>query len=135
MSDVDAIGSNFSIGEPKKIASIRDDHLLRGDAADTKRGVPSVKPDESKVVAIQEIRESAKVAEEIVNSKLPQDLAFSVEDSSGRVVVAVTEVGSDKVIRQFPPEEFLTVASVLAELGRDGISEEMLKGILYDSVS
>jgi uncharacterized FlaG/YvyC family protein len=50
-------------------------------------------------------------------------------------VVSVTEVGSDKVIRQFPPEEFLTVASVLAELGRDGISEEMLKGILYDSIS
>ena len=135
MSDVDAIGSNFSIGEPRKIAGIRDEHVLRGDAADSKMGALSAKLDESKGVAIEEIRESAKVAEEIVNAKLPQNLAFTVEDSSGRVVVAVTEVGSDKVIRQFPPEEFLTVASVLAELGRDGISEEMLKGILYDSVS
>jgi hypothetical protein len=68
MSDVDAIGTSFSIGEPKKISGIRDGQVLRGDAADSKMGALSAKLGESQGFLIEEVRESAKVAEEIVNA-------------------------------------------------------------------
>ena len=39
-------------------------------------------------------------------------LSFSVEEDLNRMVVAVRAVGSDEIVRQFPPEEFLTVAEI-----------------------
>jgi len=44
-------------------------------------------------------------------------------------------VGSDEVIRQFPPEEFLTVAKFIAQQNPAEMSDEALKGILFDQYS
>ena len=41
------------------------------------------------------------------------DLSFSVENELNKMVVVVRAVGSDEIIRQFPPEEFITVAKFM----------------------
>ena len=56
------------------------------------------------------------------------DLSFSVENELNKMVVVVRAVGSDEIIRQFPPEEFITVAKFIAQQNPDDISDEMLKG-------
>ncbi|TWE09701.1 flagellar protein FlaG [Pseudomonas sp. AG1028] len=46
---------------------------------------------------------------------IQRDLNFSVDDSSGRVVVKVTDRASGDVIRQLPSEEALRLAESLEE--------------------
>ena len=41
-------------------------------------------------------------------------------------------MGSDEIIRQFPPEEFLTVAKFIASKDLSEIVEDFLKGVLFD---
>ena len=79
---------------------------------------------------------SAKEVEKVVNS-ISQDisLSFRVEEELSRMVVAVRAVGSDEIIRQFPPEEFITVAKHIAAQNPDMIDEDYLKGILFDQYS
>ena len=60
------------------------------------------------------------------------NLAFSIVEELSRTVVAVRAVGSEEIIRQFPPEEFLTVAKFIASQNPNELSEDGLKGILFD---
>lgn len=69
----------------------------------------------------------------IVKEVSDTDLSFSVERELNKLVVVVRAVGSDEVIRQFPPEEFITVAKYIAQQNPDQMSDEMLKGILFDN--
>ena len=62
-------------------------------------------------------------------------LSFSVEKDLKRMVVSVRAVGSDEIIRQFPPEEFITVAKHIAAQNPDMMDEDYLKGILFDQYS
>ena len=59
-------------------------------------------------------------------------LSFRIEEDLSRMVVAVRAVGSDEIIRQFPPEEFITVAKHIAAQNPDVMDEGYLKGILFD---
>ena len=92
-------------------------------------------------VALQESMSSPelkKVASEmqlVVNEVADTAVTFSVEEDLSRMVVAVRAVGSDTVIRQFPPEEFLTVAKFIAAQENTNLSEDFLKGILFDTFS
>ncbi|KRW65113.1 flagellar biosynthesis protein FlaG [Pseudomonas sp. TTU2014-105ASC] len=47
---------------------------------------------------------------------LQRDLSFSVDDSSGEVVVRVVDGESGKVLRQIPSEELLRLAERLDEM-------------------
>lgn len=71
----------------------------------------------------------------IVNAVSDKALQFSIEEDLNRTVVAVKAVGSDEIIRQFPPEEFITVAKFLAAQEIDALNEDFLKGILFDQHS
>ena len=71
----------------------------------------------------------------IVNAVSDKALQFSIEEDLNRTVVAVKAVGSDEIIRQFPPEEFITVAKFLAAQEVDALDEDFLKGILFDQYS
>ena len=81
----------------------------------------------------EELESSAEVVEAVVTS-VTQDtsLSFRVEEDLSRMVVAVRAVGSDEIIRQFPPEEFITVAKHIAAQNPDLMDEDYLKGILFD---
>ena len=63
-------------------------------------------------------QENAKEAKDLpemveqLNTKLQETqrgLRFSVDDSSGRIIVKVIDVDTDEVIRQIPSEEMLTI--------------------------
>ena len=82
-----------------------------------------------------ELQKAASSVQNIVSEVSDTNLSFSVEDELSRMVVAVRAVGSDEIIRQFPPEEFLTVAKFIAAQNPDSIDEDFLKGILFDQYS
>lgn len=86
-------------------------------------------------VASQELVSATVAVQDIVKAVSETNLSFSVEQDLNRMVVAVRSVGSDKIIRQFPPEEFLTVAKFLASQDLDMVDEDFLKGVLFDQYS
>jgi len=65
-------------------------------------------------------------------SLIESRLSFSIEESAGKTVVQVIEVGSDKLIRQFPPEELINLAKFLEQQDPMAFSEDYLKGLLFD---
>lgn len=81
------------------------------------------------------LQRSVSDVQKIVSSVTDNSLSFSVEESLNRMVVEVRVVGSDEIIRQFPPEEFLTVAKFIAAQDVADIDEDYLKGILFDQYS
>lgn len=60
--------------------------------------------------------EDAVVAIQSFVQNIRRDLNFSLDDSSGRVVVKVTDGASGEVIRQLPSEEALRLAESLEEV-------------------
>jgi len=72
--------------------------------------------------------ELEKAASQVNNfvKQLDRDLEFSVDDSSGRVIITVREPETGKIIRQIPPEELL----VIANLVRENYSSTIPSGIL-----
>ena len=97
---------------------------------DLKKQVSTVRSDE---VSTEGLEKSAETVEKVVNA-VTQDtsLSFRVEEDLSRMVVAVRAVGSDEIIRQFPPEEFITVAKFIASQDPGMVDEDFLKGVLFD---
>ena len=62
----------------------------------------------------ERIQEAVSSIQEFVQS-VRRDINFSLDDSSGRVVVKVTDTKSGDVIRQIPSEEALKLAESLSE--------------------
>jgi len=84
-------------------------------------------------VASETLEKAASEVEKVVNSVTNDtSLSFRIEEDLSRMVVAVRAVGSDEIIRQFPPEEFITVAKHIAAQNPDLMDEDYLKGILFD---
>ena len=84
-------------------------------------------------VAPETLEKAAAEVEKVVNSVTSDtSLSFRIEEDLSRMVVAVRAVGSDEIIRQFPPEEFITVAKFIAAQNPEMIDEDYLKGILFD---
>ena len=87
------------------------------------------------IVDSESLREAGSQLEGVVRAVSGTDLSFSVEEELSRMVVTVKAVGSDEIIRQFPPEEFLTVAKFIASKDLSEIDEDFLKGVLFDQYS
>lgn len=87
--------------------------------------------DGAKVLRAEILSATASVGE-IVNAVSDTALSFSFEEQLHRMVVAVRAVGSDEIIRQFPPEEFISVAKFIQAQDIGQVSEDFLKGILFD---
>ena len=84
-------------------------------------------------VASETLEKAALEVQKVVNSVASDtSLSFRIEEDLSRMVVAVRAVGSDEIIRQFPPEEFITVAKHIAAQNPDLMDEDYLKGILFD---
>ena len=83
-------------------------------------------------VSAEALKSAVQQVESIVNSVADTSLSFSIDEELSRMVVAVKAVGSDEIIRQFPPEEFITVAKFIASQEPSAMSEDFLKGILFD---
>ena len=61
------------------------------------------------------VEAAASSIQEFVQS-IRRNLNFDVDDSSGRVVVQVTDTESGEVIRQIPSEDALKLAESLSEM-------------------
>ena len=83
-------------------------------------------------VSAEALKSAVQQVESIVNSVADTSLSFSIDEELSRMVVAVKAVGSDENIRQFPPEEFITVAKFIASQEPTAMSDDFLKGILFD---
>jgi len=76
----------------------------------------------SSAAAVEDTGQMYEQVDEAVTSiqsfvqNIRRDLNFSVDDSSGRVVVKVTDGASGEVIRQLPSEEALRLAENLEEV-------------------
>ena len=84
------------------------------------------------VETVKEVSFAASLLEDIVETSGGTSLSFSVEQDVNRMVVAVRAVGSDEVLRQFPPEEFISVAKFIASQNPDVVDDDFLKGVLFD---
>lgn len=61
----------------------------------------------------ERVREAVSSIQEYVQT-VRRDINFSLDDSSGRMVVKVTDTSSGEVIRQIPSEEALKLAESLS---------------------
>ena len=124
VSSVDPVANNTAVNQLVQKADFQVE--ARSKAADDKAA-----PTDSSV-SMKELAVAATEVSTIVSEVAPTSLSFSIEEDLSRMVVAVRAVGSDEIIRQFPPEEFLTVAKFIAAQNPEEISEDFLKGILFD---
>lgn len=73
----------------------------------------------------QEIEKAASKVNNFV-SQIDRNLEFSVDESSGRVIITVREPETGKIVRQIPPEELLVIAKLVSE----NFSNSVPSGIL-----
>ncbi|MDW3094352.1 MAG: flagellar protein FlaG [Gammaproteobacteria bacterium] len=69
---------------------------------------------EIKQPTVVEVKVAAKQVNDFVK-QLDRNLEFSVDESSGRVIITVREPETGKIIRQIPPEELLVIAKLVSE--------------------
>lgn len=86
--------------------SPRSEAGLSSSSAENEAGKAEQKPDVGE--AVERIRTQMQT--------LQRDLNFSVDDSTGQVVVQVLDGDSGKVVRQIPSEDILRLAERLDEM-------------------
>ncbi len=69
---------------------------------------------ESKQTEVVEVKRAASQVNDFVK-QIDRNLEFSVDESSGRVIITVREPETGKIIRQIPPEELLVIAKLVSE--------------------
>jgi flagellar protein FlaG len=63
----------------------------------------------------EQVEQMVKEVKQVVE-QVAQNLRFSVDESTGRTVITVTDAATKEVIRQIPSEEMLAVARALGRL-------------------
>ena len=88
-------------------------------------------PADTKSVTSSELREAVGQVNNFVQS-VQRDLAFKVDEGSGRTIIKVIDSDSGKLIRQIPSEEVLALASYLKDISSEtGNSASVPQGILF----
>jgi len=88
-----------------------------------------------KVPDVKEMIEALADVQKYADKVSGRALQFSVDDVLQRSVITVLEVGTDKVVRQIPSEEFVAVAKFLRSQTADTEFNEAIKGLLFDDES
>jgi flagellar protein FlaG len=63
----------------------------------------------------EQVEQMVKEVKQVVE-QVAQNLRFSVDESTGRTVITVTDAATREVIRQIPSEEMLAVARAIDKL-------------------
>ena len=113
--DVNALNALSQAGAVVRLPSA--DGLQRLDKPWSAGGTQADKSQESQVQSPQDSRpvEAALSSIQDFVQNIQRNLNFALDDSSGRVVVKVTDAVSGEVIRQIPTEEVLKLAESLSE--------------------
>jgi flagellar protein FlaG len=53
---------------------------------------------------------------QMIDARAPNSLSFSIDDSTGKTVVMVTDAETGEMIRQIPSEEMLALARSLEKM-------------------
>jgi len=88
-----------------------------------------------KVPDVKEMIEALADVQKYADKVSGRALQFSVDDVLQRSVITVLEVGTDKVVRQIPSEEFVAVAKFLRSQTAGTEFNEAIKGLLFDDES
>ena len=93
--------------------SLRPDSGVEQSGASRERAGRKVEGNDKNVaITADQLTAAANDVEAKINPVVGKDLSFSVENELNRMVLVVRAVGSDEIVRQFPPDEFLTVAKL-----------------------
>jgi len=65
---------------------------------------------------IQALQQAVRDMSELINVTEPPQLAFSIDDTTEKLVVRVTDASTGELIRQLPSEEALAIARSLDKL-------------------
>lgn len=109
------INSSLSASLSKATAAVMQvSPVAAAKAAEIDSAVSKKEPEEA--TQSREPVEDAVIAIQSFVQSIRRDLNFTLDDSSGRVVVKVTDGASGEVIRQLPSEEALRLAESLEEV-------------------
>jgi len=114
-----SVGNNRSSNSTEKVAAQRQTFAVE---------VTEVEAQEVDVELSQEALEKVVHQLNAYIQNTQRDMDFSVDDSTGRVVVKVIDSESEQVIRQIPSEEMLAISRHLIE----SLETEQPKGFLIE---
>ena len=77
--------------------------------------VSQLQPDNAAPMDQQQLEDTLASLQDATQA-LQRDLSFSLDDSSGQVIVKVTDTASGKIVRQMPTEEALRMMQSLDEM-------------------
>lgn len=61
----------------------------------------------------QQLQRAVESMKQMIEAKAPNSLAFSIDDSTGKTIVRITDAQTGEMIRQIPSEEMLEIAQAL----------------------
>lgn len=61
----------------------------------------------------EDLRKAVETMRQLVESKAPNSLQFSIDDATGKTIVKITDAKTGEMIRQIPSEEMLDIARSL----------------------
>lgn len=64
----------------------------------------------------EQVRKAVETMKQLVEAKAPNSLSFSVDDSTGKTIVRITDAQTGEMIRQIPSEEMLEIARSLDKM-------------------
>lgn len=108
------LGPSQGAGRLSVTEAVKSSEVVETQPAETAAATQSKKesPTES---SREQIEGAVATIQDFVQS-VQRSINFALDDSSGRVVVKVTDSGSGDVIRQIPSEEALQMAENLSEV-------------------
>lgn len=64
----------------------------------------------------EQVQKAVESMRQLVQAKAPNSLSFSVDDSTGKTLVRISDAQTGEMIRQIPSEELLEIARSLDKL-------------------
>jgi flagellar protein FlaG len=61
----------------------------------------------------EQVQKAIEAMKPMIDAKAPNSLSFSVDDSTGRTIVRISDAKTGEMIRQIPSEELLAIARSL----------------------
>jgi len=64
----------------------------------------------------EQIKQAMESLKQMIEAQAPNSLAFSIDESTGKPIVRITDVNTGDLIRQIPSEEMLEIARSLDKM-------------------
>lgn len=61
----------------------------------------------------EQVQKAVEALKQLIETKAPNSLAFSIDDTTGKTIVRITDAETGEMIRQIPSEEMLEIARSL----------------------